>query len=69
VAGSLIAALEARAGRPLYLFCPAHRRMFYEQFGYRVVGWRDLPPALRLKYLLPALLRLAGLRVLAMMKA
>lgn len=68
VASALIHALEARAGRPLYLICADRMRPFYERFGYRAIGYRETPPPLRVKRALSAPLRLAGVRVIAMRK-
>jgi amino-acid N-acetyltransferase len=68
VGGALVAALEARAGRPLYLFCEASRESYYARFGYRRIAPGDAPRSLRLKYLVPRVLRLFGLRILIMRK-
>jgi len=68
IAASLIHALEARHGYPLYLLCLAKLEAFYNQFGYRTIRWRDAPTALKIK-LTPALLaRPFGIRVLVMVK-
>lgn len=68
VASALIAALEARAGRPLYLMCAASKQPFYERFGYRAIGWRETPRALWIKRAAAFPFRLAGVRVVAMRK-
>jgi len=68
VASALIRALEANAGRPLYLMCAGRMRPFYERFGYYVIGYRETPMPLRLKRALMIPFRLAGVRVLAMRK-
>ncbi len=69
VAHELISALEARAGRPLYLFCETKMQPFYQQFGYETISYWQLPAFLKLKFLLPLLLRVAGVRVSKMRKA
>lgn len=68
IAGHLIAALEARAGRPLYLFCEAKMETFYQQFGYESVSYGQLPTFLKLKFFLPLLLRVLGIRISKMRK-
>lgn len=68
VGSELIAALEARAGRPLYLLCASKMEAYYRRFGYETIAWWDAPAILKLK-LMPALfLRLFGIRVLVMRK-
>lgn len=68
VASALIEALEARAGRPLYLLCAARMEPYYQRFDYVTIPWRRAPWFLKLK-LLPVLpLRLFGIRVLVMRK-
>lgn len=69
VGGALIAALEARAGRPLYLLCASHMQPYYERFGYTVIRWRDAPGTLKLKLAAAALFRIFGVRVLVMRKS
>ncbi len=49
IGGQLIAALEARAGLPLYLFCRAELEPYYGRFGYRRIPFRETPGPLRLK--------------------
>lgn len=68
IARAIIAELEKEAGYPLYLFCPAHRRTFYEQFGFRVAASRDIPSGLRVKYTLVQAARLFRIRILTMVK-
>lgn len=68
VARELIAALEARAGRPLYLFCEAKLQPFYQQFGYEAISFWQLPAFLKLKFLLPLIFRILGIRVSKMRK-
>ena len=68
LAAAVIAALEARAGRPLYLICRDRMEPYYTRFGYHTIGWRDAPHALKLKLLPTFLFRLFGVRVLVMRK-
>jgi amino-acid N-acetyltransferase len=68
VASQLMTALEARADRPLYLFCPHYRESFYQQHGYTQAHYRDLPRYLKFKGLFAAFARLFGVRVLVMWK-
>lgn len=68
VASALVRALEARAGRPLYLICAHARQSFYTQHGYRPIGYWETPGILRVKRTFGLLGRLAGVRVLAMRK-
>ncbi|MBL8147843.1 MAG: GNAT family N-acetyltransferase [Anaerolineae bacterium] len=68
VASALLRALEARAGRPLYLLCAGRMQPFYERFGYRIIAYGETPAPLRLKRLLMIPFRLAGVRVIAMRK-
>ena len=68
VASALIHALEARAGRPLYLMCAAAKQPFYERFGYRAIPWRETPRALWIKRAAAFPFRVAGMRVVAMRK-
>ena len=68
VGAKLITALEARAGRPLYLFCGAHNESYYLRFAYKTISWWDAPAFLKFK-IAPALpLRLFGIRVVIMRK-
>jgi amino-acid N-acetyltransferase len=68
VASALIAALEARAGRPLYLICANTKQPFYERFGYQAIPWHETPRALWIKRAVAFPFRLAGVRVIAMRK-
>ncbi len=68
IAAAVIAALEARAGRPLYLLCRDRMEPYYTPFGYHTIGWRDAPKALKLKLLPTFLFRVFGVRVLVMRK-
>lgn len=68
IARELIAALEARAGRPLYLFCESKMETFYQQFGYVCISYGQLPGFLKMKFMLPLLLRVFGIRVSKMRK-
>lgn len=68
IAAQLINALEARAGRPLYLICYIKMQPYYERFGFRRIRLADGPPFLRLKLGAAQLLRLAGRQVIGMVK-
>lgn len=69
VAGQIIAALEARHPKPMYLFCVSKLESFYNRFGYQTVrDGRELPWSLRWKYRAARLMRLIGVRVLVMRK-
>jgi N-acetylglutamate synthase-like GNAT family acetyltransferase len=68
IAPRIIQALEARHGLPMYLMCNAPLEPFYRANGYEVVGWRELPVFIRLRYTAAFVLRLVGIRVLAMRK-
>ncbi len=68
VASALLAALEAQAGRPLYLMCAHTTQPFYERFGYRAISYRQTPGVLRLKRTVGLLGRVMGVRVVAMRK-
>lgn len=68
IAAALIAALEARAGRPLYLLCQDKMEAYYRRFGYDTIAWREAPTALKLKLMPAWLFRLFGIRVLVMRK-
>lgn len=66
--GQVIAALEARAGRPLYLLCAAKMERFYQRFGYETITWWQAPTFLKLK-LAPTIVFVPfGIRVLVMRK-
>jgi amino-acid N-acetyltransferase len=69
VAAQIIAALEARHAKPMYLFCMANMEPFYNRFDFRrVTDGSELPWALRRKYRLTQILRLVGMRVIIMRK-
>ncbi len=69
VGAALIAALEARAGYPLYLMCGLHNIAYYRRFGYEVVGEADIPPGLLPPaWVMRLLARLFGIRVAVMVK-
>jgi N-acetylglutamate synthase-like GNAT family acetyltransferase len=57
IGAALVRALVERSPGALYLFCRAELEPYYARFGFRRAGLRDLPVALRLKYVL---LRLLG---------
>ncbi len=68
VGRAMIAALEERAGRPLYLLCMDKMEPYYERFGYETISWWQAPSFLKIK-LSPTLpLRVFGIRVLVMRK-
>lgn len=68
IGGQLIGALEVRAGRPLYLFTRDLKQSYYERFGYRRISFADAPTPLRLKFLIPSVFRIFGLRIIMMRK-
>ncbi len=68
IAAALIAALEARARRPVYLLCASKMEPYYQRFGYQTIGWKDAPTALKVKLAPTTVLRLFGVRVLVMRK-
>lgn len=68
VGEQMIVALEARAGRPLYLLCAAKMETYYVRFGYETISWWEAPAFLKLKLSPTLILRLFGIRVLAMRK-
>ncbi|MEM9952328.1 MAG: GNAT family N-acetyltransferase [Chloroflexota bacterium] len=68
VASKMIAELEQRAGRPLYLRCADKMQPYYEKFGYQVVTWREAPQSLKLFGVLMRLLSIFGIRGLIMRK-
>jgi amino-acid N-acetyltransferase len=68
IAAQIITALEARAGRPLYLLCVSPMDAYYRRFDYQTITWFAAPWFLKLK-LLPALpFRLLGMKVRVMRK-
>ncbi|MCA9914875.1 MAG: GNAT family N-acetyltransferase [Anaerolineae bacterium] len=68
VGGAIIAALEARAGRPLYLLCVDKMEPYYQRFGYQTISWWDAPWPLKTKLSFTLPFRLFGIRVLVMQK-
>ena len=68
VGEKLIASLEARAGRPLYLLCESKMEAYYQRFDYETISWWDAPAFLKLKLSPAFILRLFGIRVLVMRK-
>ena len=68
VARQLILALEQKAGFPVYLLCESRLENFYAQFGFRTIGWRAAPMALKIKLLPTLLFRVFGIRILVMRK-
>ena len=68
IATALISALEARAGRPLYLLCQDKMERYYNRFGYQTIPWREAPAPLKVKLAASWLFRLVGVRVLVMCK-
>jgi amino-acid N-acetyltransferase len=68
IGARLISALEARAYRPLYLFCRNTRAEYYQRFGYQTISWGQAPTFLKLKYLVPMIFRVFGVRVILMRK-
>lgn len=68
VGEKLISALEARAGRPLYLLCESKMEAYYQRFDYESVSWWDAPAFLKLKLAPAVIARLFGIRVLVMRK-
>lgn len=68
IARRLMQALEQRYGLPLYLLCEDTMEAYYKQRGYQVVGWRDLPAFIRLRYTAGVLLRVLGVKIVAMCK-
>jgi N-acetylglutamate synthase-like GNAT family acetyltransferase len=44
VAHALIEHLLAQSPRPVYLMCRPALGLFYEQFGFRVIGLNEMPP-------------------------
>lgn len=68
IAGILMAALEDRAGRPLYLMCAEKMQPFYEQHDYEQIGFVSAPAALKVKLAASLIFRLFGVRVIVMRK-
>jgi amino-acid N-acetyltransferase len=68
IAAQLIAALEARAGLPLYLDCRDKLIPYYERLGFKSIRYGDAPRTLRLKLLFTLLFRVFGVKVGVMRK-
>jgi len=69
VGAQLMAALETRAGLPLYLFCREPLETYYQRFGYRLVRLPEAPGQLKMMALLAFTLpRLFGFRIRLMRK-
>lgn len=68
IAGELIRALEAKAGRPLYLTCRDRMQDYYAGFGYRQIPIWKAPPAILWKLLFTRLFLLFGVRIVLMVK-
>ncbi len=67
VGAALINALLARENGLLLLFCLEFRESYYAQFGFRRVGWRELPGEFRVKYVIGSFFtRLVRRRLIAM---
>ncbi|MGB7338645.1 MAG: GNAT family N-acetyltransferase [Phototrophicaceae bacterium] len=60
VGRTMISALEARAGRPLYLKCLAKMEPYYEKFGYQTIPWWQAPSIFKLIGLMMMTARLFG---------
>ncbi len=69
VGSTIIQALLAREQGALVLFCLAFRERFYAKFGFRRATLRDVPGALKVKYLLGlAFTRLFRQRLIVMVR-
>jgi amino-acid N-acetyltransferase len=68
IAGELIRALEARAGRPLYLTCRSRMQHYYAGFGYERIPILKAPPAILWKLLFTRLFLVVGVRIVLMVK-
>ncbi|MFN8498569.1 MAG: GNAT family N-acetyltransferase [Anaerolineae bacterium] len=62
VGGALIRALMAPERGDLYLVCRDTRAPYYRKFGFREIGWRDMPWVLRAKFGMGQIGRLFGIR-------
>ncbi len=70
VGATLVHYLLASTSRDVYLECRGQLASYYRQFGFELVGWTDLPIALKLKFGLGRLLSLLpGVSIVAMRKA
>lgn len=68
VAAALIAALEARASRPLYLMCEQEMGRYYSKFGYKTISWWRSPWPLKMKRLIVLPWLILGYRFQIMVK-
>lgn len=68
IAGELIEALEARAERPLYLTCLKQKEAYYARFGYRRIGFGEMPGHFQLRIPLFLLAQALGLGPRVMVK-
>lgn len=68
IAAQLIAALEERAERPLYLLCVNTMKDYYARFGYRVISVGEAPQALKRKLRLAQIARVFGIQPWVMRK-
>ena len=68
VGGLLIDALEARSEYPIYLLCMEKMERYYQRFGYETISFWQAPAFLKLKLMIPQMLRVFGWRVLVMRK-
>ena len=62
VGGALIHALIAQESGDLYLVCRDTLAPYYRKFGFREIGWRDMPWPLRVKAGFGLIGRLFGIR-------
>ncbi|RME43810.1 MAG: GNAT family N-acetyltransferase [Chloroflexi bacterium] len=70
VGAALVRYLLAGTTSDVYLECRAQLASYYQQLGFELVGWTDLPAALKLKFGLGRLLSLLpGASIVAMRKA
>ncbi len=68
IAAQLIAALETRAERPLYLLCVNTMKDYYARFGYRAISVGEAPAALKRKLIPGQIMRLFGMHPWVMRK-
>ena len=66
---AIVRALIERESGALFLLCRDRLESYYARFGFQRVGLRDLYGAVRLKYALTQLGRMAGVRIIAMRRA
>jgi amino-acid N-acetyltransferase len=69
IAAELIRALEARAGRPLYLTCRSTMQHYYAGFGYERISIWKAPRAILWKLLFTRLFLVFGIQIVLMVKA